>query len=227
MHDTPDRDVLLAVMAGLGVFALLAVGVLGVAISMLLVAPGWQQVAQPVIVAAVATAPALVETPTMAPTATPFLVALPVVVGPPVDTPTAIPTATPTIAPADTPAGLPSPLATVAPIPPLPVVPVAPALATLPPAPTLPPPTLTPMPLPPTATPLPAPTATLTGWWTERRGYVFASDCPCDQGNTLNCGNFPDGQAAQACYLRCMELVGDDVHELDRDVDGSACEWSW
>lgn len=51
-----------------------------------------------------------------------------------------------------------------------------------------------------------------------------ASDCDCDHGNTLNCDDFTDWDA-QACYLRCMELKKIDVHGLDRDSDGNACEW--
>jgi len=49
------------------------------------------------------------------------------------------------------------------------------------------------------------------------------SDCACD-ANTLNCDDF-DSFDAQACYLRCLQVVGFDVHDLDRDGDGSACEW--
>lgn len=55
-----------------------------------------------------------------------------------------------------------------------------------------------------------------------------ASSCDCASGDTLNCGDFPkDGWDAQACYMRCMELAGRDVHRLDGDKDGSACEWTW
>jgi hypothetical protein len=64
-------------------------------------------------------------------------------------------------------------------------------------------------------------------WETEQNGVIFRSDCPCDQGNVLNCGDFGIDMDAQGCYLRCMALVGNDVHELDRDKDGGACEWSW
>jgi hypothetical protein len=54
------------------------------------------------------------------------------------------------------------------------------------------------------------------------------SDCTCD-GNTLNCDDFPaSGWEAQACYLHCKEVTGGrDVHDLDRDHDGSACEWTY
>lgn len=71
-----------------------------------------------------------------------------------------------------------------------------------------------------------APAAT-PSWQREENGIVFTSDCPCDQGDTLNCPSFGVDMDAQACYMRCMDLTGEDVHKLDRDKDGSACEWSW
>lgn len=71
-----------------------------------------------------------------------------------------------------------------------------------------------------------APTST-PSWIREERGILFASDCPCDQGDTLNCGSFGIDMDAQACYMRCMDLAGRDVHGLDGDNDRSACEWSW
>lgn len=70
------------------------------------------------------------------------------------------------------------------------------------------------------------PTST-PSWQREERGIIFASECPCDQGDILNCGDFGIAMDAQACYMRCMDLAGRDVHRLDRDKDGGACEWSW
>lgn len=52
------------------------------------------------------------------------------------------------------------------------------------------------------------------------------STCDCDHGNTLNCDDF-EAWDAQACYLRCKEITSRDVHGLDRDSDGSACEWEY
>lgn len=78
----------------------------------------------------------------------------------------------------------------------------------------------------PTPAQEPAPAAT-PSWQREENGILFTSDCPCDQGDTLNCPNFGIAMDAQACYMRCMDLTGEDVHKLDRDKDGSACEWSW
>ncbi len=51
------------------------------------------------------------------------------------------------------------------------------------------------------------------------------STCDCS-GNLYNCSDF-QAFDAQACYLRCLKLVGTDVHDLDRDHDGSACEWEY
>lgn len=65
------------------------------------------------------------------------------------------------------------------------------------------------------------------GWQTEQNGIIFTSDCPCGQGDVLNCGDFGIAMSGQACYLRCQEIAGYDVHRLDRDKDGSACEWEW
>ena len=100
-------------------------------------------------------------------------------------------------------------------------------------------PTITPWPtftLWPTFTPWP--TATVTPWaratpiysWRATiNGVEFGSDCPCDQGNFLNCDDFPGDNgphSAQSCYLRCIALVGEDVHGLDgHDNDGLACEY--
>lgn len=65
-----------------------------------------------------------------------------------------------------------------------------------------------------------------TGWSKTVRGYEFRSDCPCSD-DTLNCPSFASGFAAQACFEKCMEERGIDVHKLDADKDGSACEWEW
>lgn len=88
--------------------------------------------------------------------------------------------------------------------------PPAPA-PTAPPQPTQPPapqPTVTVAPPPP-----PPPTATA--------GAVAACDC---SGNTLNCSAFGTHSSAQACFAYCWEQVGFDVHQLDGDADGLACE---
>jgi len=50
-----------------------------------------------------------------------------------------------------------------------------------------------------------------------------AQACDCTD-DTLNCEDFACRQAAQACYEYCLEATGRDVHGLDHDEDGIACE---
>lgn len=50
-----------------------------------------------------------------------------------------------------------------------------------------------------------------------------SSSCSCSS-NTYNCGDFSSHAQAQELYLCCMAQVGYDVHRLDRDDDGDACE---
>ena len=47
--------------------------------------------------------------------------------------------------------------------------------------------------------------------------------CSCS-GNTLDCGNFSTHWQAQQCYDYCKSLGRGDIHKLDRDKDGGACE---
>lgn len=52
-----------------------------------------------------------------------------------------------------------------------------------------------------------------------------ASGCDCNSGDTLNCSNFNRQSQAQACFNKCMQETGRDVHRLDgNDNDGLACE---
>ncbi len=46
--------------------------------------------------------------------------------------------------------------------------------------------------------------------------------CPCDLD--LDCRDFRSQKEAQACFEHCLRLLGRDVHRLDRDGDGKACE---
>ena len=48
-------------------------------------------------------------------------------------------------------------------------------------------------------------------------------DCYC-ASNTYNCSDFSTQADAQAVYECCLRDVGYDVHRLDRDKDGVACE---
>ncbi len=47
--------------------------------------------------------------------------------------------------------------------------------------------------------------------------------CDC-QSNLFNCSDFSTHAEAQEIFDCCYEQVGYDVHKLDRDGDGSACE---
>ena len=53
-------------------------------------------------------------------------------------------------------------------------------------------------------------------------GPVGGANCDCS-GNTLNCGDFNTHAEAQTCYETCGG-VNNDVHRLDGDKDGNACE---
>ena len=47
--------------------------------------------------------------------------------------------------------------------------------------------------------------------------------CSCS-GDYYNCSDFSTHSSAQACYEYCVGQVGTDVHQLDSDGDGDACE---
>ena len=47
--------------------------------------------------------------------------------------------------------------------------------------------------------------------------------CEC-WGNLYNCSDFDTQVEAQACHDYCVDAEGFDVHRLDRDRDGLACE---
>ena len=74
-----------------------------------------------------------------------------------------------------------------------------------------------------TPTPAPTPTPTITPTpWRPPPTPIPACDC---SGDLYNCTDFTTQVAAQACFDYCMQEVGYDVHKLDRDEDGIACEW--
>jgi len=93
----------------------------------------------------------------------------------------------------------------------------------IPSTPTLPPtstPTNTPVPLPsstalpPTSTPIPAPPPPTN---------TPQPACRCD-GDVYNCNSFSTQRQAQICYNYCRSQGRGDIHGLDGDSDGSACE---
>jgi len=48
---------------------------------------------------------------------------------------------------------------------------------------------------------------------------------PCDcSGNLYNCSDFKTHAEAQACYEHCLRVTGKDIHGLDGNGDGKACE---
>jgi hypothetical protein len=47
--------------------------------------------------------------------------------------------------------------------------------------------------------------------------------CSCS-GDTLNCSNFNSHTAAQACFNYCISQGAGDIHRLDENNDGNACE---
>ena len=67
----------------------------------------------------------------------------------------------------------------------------------------------------PTFTETPLPTATAT--------QIPAGPCECT-GDLYNCDAFLTQAAAQVCYAYCVSLGVGDIHRLDRDNNGVACE---
>jgi hypothetical protein len=70
----------------------------------------------------------------------------------------------------------------------------------------------------PTATPVPPPPPT-----SPPAPHPPAAVCDCS-GNIYNCANFVTHAEAQACYNYCISVGRGDIHRLDGDNDGSACE---
>lgn len=53
--------------------------------------------------------------------------------------------------------------------------------------------------------------------------YNMLQDVICN-ANKFNCPDFPTHDTAQAVYEKCMNEVKSDIHSLDADNDGQACE---
>lgn len=47
--------------------------------------------------------------------------------------------------------------------------------------------------------------------------------CDCS-GDHYNCADFPTQAEAQRCYQYCLDAGAGDIHRLDQDNDGVACE---
>ncbi len=67
----------------------------------------------------------------------------------------------------------------------------------------------------------PDPTATVTP--VAPAIVPYAVTCTCD-ADLFACSSFPFWSAAQACFNQCRIEVGFDIHGLDEDGDGVACE---
>lgn len=85
-------------------------------------------------------------------------------------------------------------------------------------------------PPPPTETETPQPTATLIVVPTatlfivvQPTQEVQSAVCSCS-GDNLNCSDFGSHSSAQACFNYCVAQGRGDIHGLDRDNNGSACE---
>lgn len=65
---------------------------------------------------------------------------------------------------------------------------------------------------------LPTATSTPTATATTQSG-----PCSCER-DLYNCSDFDTQSEAQACFDFCMAQVGSDVHGLDNDGNGIACE---
>lgn len=73
----------------------------------------------------------------------------------------------------------------------------------------------------PTLTPIPLPTNTLVVFFPT--SAPPAGVCSCS-GDTLNCSDFSSHASAQACHDYCISVGRGDIHRLDNDGDGDACE---
>jgi hypothetical protein len=134
-------------------------------------------------------------------------------------------TTLPTPAPTNTPIPTNTPVPTDTPIPtdtPLPTNTPSPTDTSLPPTDT-PVPTdtsmPTTMPIPPTPTHLPQPTVAPPTQTPSGEAAV----CDCS-GDIYDCSDFSTHTEAQVCYEYCKSLGRGDIHCLDRDDDGIACE---
>lgn len=74
-----------------------------------------------------------------------------------------------------------------------------------------------------TSTPTKIPTATKTAVPPTATQSAPGNCTVCNQ-NVYNCSDFSTQASAQACHDYCWSIVGYDVHQLDSDGDGEACE---
>ncbi len=82
--------------------------------------------------------------------------------------------------------------------------------------------------LAPTRTFTPAPTATLVPYVAPTQPALqpvapSGGSCSCN-GDSLNCGDFGSHSSAQSCFDYCISVGAGDIHKLDGNNDGNACE---
>lgn len=75
----------------------------------------------------------------------------------------------------------------------------------------------------PTATPTLTPTATVMPTSTPIPTPTLITSIVCNM-DFYNCSAFTTQNEAQYVFQFCLDIVGFDVHELDRDHDNIACE---
>lgn len=75
----------------------------------------------------------------------------------------------------------------------------------------------------PTATTQPAATSTPTLTPTATATTQPQGPCPCN-ADVRNCTDFATHSQAQACFNFCVSQGAGDIHKLDQDNDGDACE---
>lgn len=69
-------------------------------------------------------------------------------------------------------------------------------------------------------TPIPSPTYIFI-MPTQQTGSGVSCSC---QADTLNCADFPTDQEAQNCMEYCISVGSGDIHNLDGDSNGLACD---
>jgi len=74
---------------------------------------------------------------------------------------------------------------------------------------------------PATWTPRPTVTSSVRSQPVKPQTDQKVCDCSHDR---YNCSSFSSSQTAQLCYNYCRSLGHGDIHKLDRDGDGLACE---
>jgi hypothetical protein len=83
-------------------------------------------------------------------------------------------------------------------------------------------PTLT-QPVAQAPSPTAQPTATILFLFTAPASGGGGAVCPCG-GDTLNCSDFTGSSSAQACMEYCIAQGAGDIHNLDGNANGQACE---